>query len=387
MSVYRRKDSGGWVIHVAVKGRPEYRHTAASTLTKREAQEIERAVRVEIEAGRDPRRVRDAGRPEPIKTWGQLRARWWEQRGKHLGWADRAEDHLDRISAAVGDGKPLADLSTADFAAAIARWRVERPTIFYKRAKGAAEEKKVHLAPNGPTTINTRLRVAQGVLNYAADVLAGECVPPQAIAWKKLWLAEPDRDPLSLHIPAAIRDAVTAAASPHVRLAIKIQEQVGFRISSVLALDWSRLDREQQIGSVPVKSRKPGGKTLVFPLTPDLIALLDEAAGGDEWPAKGPVITWRGERVASIKKAVQRTRAKVGAPSFKLKNVRHSTAIEIIAATGSIDAASKTLGHSDPSITKRHYGDLDVSAVRRAMEARDEHARSTRAAQEAKKKA
>lgn len=381
MSVRRRKDSGSWLVHIKVRGRPEFRRTIKGDLTKRQAQEVERTWRVEIEAGRDPLRLCDADRPELIKTWGELRATWWDQHGKHLGWADRAEDHIDRITMCLGDDKPIAAISTADFATAVTRWRVELPKATYKKAKGAKESKTRTFPPNSPTTINTRLRVAQGVLNYATNVLAGKCAAPQRIAWKMLRLPEPDRDPLSLHIPPAIREAVSNIAAPHARYAIRIQEQVGFRISSVLSLDWSRLDREQAIGSVQAKGRQPGGKTMVFPLTPDLIVLLDEIAGGAEWPAKGPVITWRGERVTSIKKAIMTARSKAGATFFKVKNVRHSTAIEIIAATGSIDAAGKALGHSDSAVTKRHYGDLDVSAVRQALEARAEHIRRSRRAQ------
>lgn len=373
MSVRKRPDSDGWLVYIKVKGRPRFRRTVAGSLTKRQALNLERDWREDLEAGRIPRDLPDADRrPDLIATWGELRKMWWGQHGKHLGSSDRAEDHLDRISAAIGDDKLLAELCTADFAAAVQRWRVEIPVLISKRGKRRV------LKPNGPTTINTRLRHAATVLGYATKVLAGRCVRPPEIAWKVLRLEEPDRNPLEMLIPPAVRDAVADVAPPHVRRAIRLAEATGQRVSSVLALRWEHVDRDQGLIALPVKSRKPGGRILVLPLTPEVELVLQEVAGADDWPARGWVIRWRGERVKSIKKAVRTARAKAGAHGFLMKNVRHSTALEIIAATGSIAKAGAALGHADTGVTEKHYGRVDVQQVREALEQRAERLRSAK---------
>lgn len=373
MSVRRRPDSDGWLVYIKVKGRPRFRRTVAGSLTKRQALDLERDWRVDLEAGRSPRDLLDADRqPSLIRTWGELRKMWWDQHGKHLGSSDRAEDHLNRISAALGDDRPLAELTTADFAEAVKRWRVEIPVLISRKGKRRV------LKPNGPTTINTRLRHAATVLGYATKVLAGRCVRPPDIAWKELRLAEPDRNPIAMLIPPAVRDAVAEVAPPHVRRAIRLAEATGQRISSVLALRWEHIDRAQALLALPVKSRKPGGRILVLPLTPEIEAVLQEIAGKPEWPAEGWVTKWRGQRVKSIKKAVRTARGKVGAPRFQVKNIRHSTAMEIIAATGSIAAAGAALGHADPGVTHKHYGRVDVAQVREALEQRSERLKAAK---------
>lgn len=386
MSVNRRKDSNGWLIHIKIKNRPEVRRTVSGALSRAQANAIERSWRTLIEQGKDPLANPDAGRPH-VKTWGELRADWWDKRGQHHKSADRTEDHLNRISLSIGDDKPLAALATADVAAAVAAWRIEIVVLVSPRGKRRT------LGANGPTTINTRLRHFKAVLAWGRSTL-GLDIP--TIAWDAVRLEEPDRDPLAMHIPPTTRDAVAGAASPHVRWCIRLSEETGFRISSVLGLRWERLDRDSGIGTAHAKSRKPGGKVLVFPLTPEILEVLDEVAAAYRaaeaarlkrpvpveagWPKEGPVITFRGQAIKSVKKAVRSARDRAGAPGFVMKNVRHSTAIEIIAATGSIAAASATLGHSDTAVTQKHYGRVDVAAVRKALEQRSEQLKAHRSA-------
>ncbi|MBI1173539.1 tyrosine-type recombinase/integrase [bacterium] len=272
-------------------------------------------------------------------------------------------------------------MGTVDFAAAVARWRSEPVVVPYrKRLADGTEGKRWirRLPPNSPTTINTRLRVAQGIWSWGTDV-QGLALP--RILWKRLRLEEPDRDPLALHVPPALREAVMAAAAPHVRIALLIAEETGLRIGSVLALRWERIDLEAARYSITVKSRRPGGRVVVKPITPALRAILEEAAGldhdekrdGPQRPTRkeiGAVVSYNGVAVRSIKKGVQAARRRAGLPSFLAKNLRHSTAIEILAAGGTITDAQAALDHTDPGVTHKHYGRLDVDRVRQAMERR-----------------
>ena len=61
MSVQRRTDSNGWLIHIEIKGRPPLRRTVDGNLSRAQANAIERAWRTAIEHGQNPLAYPDAG--------------------------------------------------------------------------------------------------------------------------------------------------------------------------------------------------------------------------------------------------------------------------------------------------------------------------------------
>lgn len=119
----------------------------------------------------------------------------------------------------------------------------------------------------------------------------------------------------------------------------------------MLSLRWENIDFDQRVVRAIGKSRKPGGKVIILPLTDQLVAVLEAIGRRDV----GPVITWRGRPVREIKTAFNRARARAGLPHVQFRDLRHSVAMEILSVTGSLDLAGAILGHSDPSVTRKHY--------------------------------
>jgi integrase len=353
-----------WLVRITYGRGRRWRHTIDGRLTQAQARDLERTYLVRLEKGLDPLAAGPADLGRSPLTWGGLRERYWQRAGRHLKSADRLQDHLERITLALGAGTPAAGITTAAVSAAVARWREEVVVLLYK--KGG---RKV-LGPNGPTTINTRLRILRRALSWAVEHLGDDCPPLPAVAWKALRLEEPDRDPRASYQPPGIRDSVAAAAAPHVRHALRIAEATGRRQAEVLALRWENVDRAAGTYRVAVKSRKPGGKWQTYPIPAGMAAVLDEIG----WRDVGPVVAWGGRPVASVKKGVRLARERAGAAAsgFTMKALRHTAAMDILGSGGSIEEASKALGHSDTAVTRKHYsGELGIERVRAALERRE----------------
>ncbi|MEZ5708115.1 MAG: site-specific integrase [Blastomonas sp.] len=69
----------------------------------------------------------------------------------------------------------------------------------------------------------------------------------------------------------------------------------GQRRIEVAKMQWTELDRDREEWTVPGERAKNGNYHLV-PLSAQALALIDDLAGGDEWPRQGPVLTLDGER-------------------------------------------------------------------------------------------
>lgn len=332
MPVRRRTDNGHWLIDFRDSRGGRHRITLPedqSGLTKRQAEAVERQLRQEIEAEQ----------PGPADTWGALAARYWEEHGQHLSWQDSVSGHLDRLSDLIGDHTMAREITPDTFARGVAQWRGEL----------------------APATVNLRLAVAQNLWTRAAKLWG---IPMPAIPWDMLRLDVPDR--LPGYVPPAVRDAIMSCARPHVRLAMRLALATGWRRSSVLGLRWEHIDWHRGLVFGRGKGRA-GGKILVHPLTAEIVDILLEPG---PQPAVGPVVHWRFKPVLDIKRSYARARSDAGYPGVLFKDLRHSVAQEILAATGSLDLAGAALAHSQPSVTRKHYARVQVDAIRKALEAR-----------------
>lgn len=337
MPVRRRADNNHWLIDFRVAG-TRYRETLADpNLTKREAAAVERLRRNQAEA--------QALSPGHTPGWADAAAAWWEQHAKFLGWADTVKWHLEELSDAVGDGTPVAGLGAGSFAQAVSRWR----------SAGMA-----------PGTINNRLAVARSLLNHARDV-QGLAVP--TIPWHRLKLEVADRTPR--HIPPAVREAILAECSPHVRWACQLAIAFGVRRASVLGLRWEDVDWEKQTVTFRGKSRKPGGAVHVLPMIRGGADVLQEIGP----KAEGPVITagstkngvYAERQIASIKTGFNRAKRAAGHPTVQFKDFRSSFGREVLEVTGNLSVTAALLGHSDPRLTRKHYARFEVAQLRDAL--------------------
>ncbi len=334
MPVRRRTDTGRWIIDFRVAGK-RYRETLDEShdhLGKREVEGLARSRRQAIEA-------QGVGAAD---TWGAVANRFWLEHAQYLKWAPTVTGHLDQLSDAIGDQTPVGKITTDTFAAAVARWRLT-------------------LAPR---TVNLRIALARTLWGVAGEVW-GLDMPK--IAWRRLRLAVPDREPP--YLAPAVRAAIAARAPAHVALAIALASATAWRRSSVLGLCWQHVDWDRELIHGRGKG-VGGGKALVAPLTSELRQILLEAAGPAGPPAAGLVVTYRGRPVISIDKGFRAAAAAAGYPRALFRDLRHSAAQEILAATGSLDLTGAALAHTSPALTRKHYARVKIDAIRAAFEAR-----------------
>jgi integrase len=155
-----------------------------------------------------------------------------------------------------------------------------------------------------------------------------------------------------------------ATADDH-RLSMPKALATGWRRASVLGLRWEKIDWQRELMEGLGKGRA-GGKVLIHPLTTEIWNILCEIGPREE----GPVITWHGKPVLDTKKGFNSARKAAGYPKVLFKDFRHSIGQEVVALTDSMAVTSAVLGHSQISVTQKHYARVQVDAVRKALEER-----------------
>jgi integrase len=303
-------------------------------LSRRQAEALERQIHAEKERdGPKPKR------PSRAFTWGSLSGRWWLEHGQHLGWHSTVSGHLDALTDAIGERTPTIGVNSDLLSEAVAIWRSDL----------------------APSTVNRRLAIAREVFYRARDMWG---VPMPHVPWSQIMLEVPDTEPV--YITPTVRYAILAQAAPHVRHAALIALCHGLRRSSVLRLRWEWHDFAARRFHTYGKSKKPGGKLIVLPITEEYLAILREIGIRD----LGPVITYRGKPVRSISAGWRAAAERAGYPDVLFKDLRSSVGFEILDATGSLDLAGKTLAHSSPVVTQQHYARFQVEHVRAALKKR-----------------
>jgi integrase len=306
---------------------------------KREAAALERQIRARIEAEAEQSgEVKQRRAP----TWGELAARWWLEHGQHLGWRDTVEGHIELLSEAIGDSTPIMSVTSDLLSEHVALWRMEI----------------------APATVNRRLAVARSVLYRARDVWMLRQIP--AIPWSKLMLEEPEPEPV--YVPPEIRRAILARAEPFVRHTAAIALCHGLRKSSVLRLRWEWHDFKAGRFHTYGKSKRPGGKLIVLPITREYLRILKQIGIRDI----GPVIIRDGAAAdaGAVYRGWREAAKRAGYEGILFKDLRSSVALEILEATGSLDLAGATLAHSSPIVTRKHYSRFQVDHLRDALNAR-----------------
>ena len=143
-----------------------------------------------------------------------------------------------------------------------------------------------------------------------------------------------------------------AAVSHHVRLFIVLALATAGRAQAVLDLTWDRVDfRRGQILLADHEQRGRKGRATV-PMTKsarDALEIAREVATIDH------VIEYAGARVASVKKAFERTAKRAGLEGVTPHVLRHTAAVWMAEAGRPIDEIAQYLGHSSPAITYRVY--------------------------------
>lgn len=128
--------------------------------------------------------------------------------------------------------------------------------------------------------------------------------------------------------------------------AIELLLLTGARLSEILTLKWSYVDRARSVAYLP--DSKTGGKTLV--LNAPALAILDALPRFQSNPY---VIAGKnlGSHLINLQKPWRCLRARAGLDDCRLHDLRHSHASFAADAGGSLELVGRLLGHTRPDTT------------------------------------
>lgn len=302
---------------------------------------------------------------KPEITLSQALGRYWIEHGQHLRSADDVTRIGRRLIAGLGKDTPLSEISSGEVAAYVAR---RRATLSNRSANIETE----HL---------------RAVIRRAAT-LWGVATPD--LPWKDLLLDETgERE----HILSRDEEArLFTALRPDMHAMVRFALQSGARLGNVIGLRWDQIDWDARTITWKVKSKRPGGRQHVLPLTPGLIAILSRERGNhavfvftyearrNRFDPKRRKMQPRGRRDPFTANGWRRTwkaalkSAKTA--DFRFHDLRHTAATRKLRATGRLTGVQKMLGHQDIATTLR-YARTAIDDVRDMME-NEERSHSSR---------
>ena len=200
--------------------------------------------------------------------------------------------------------------------------------------------------------------------------------------WKAHWLREPALRERYLSPEEA--DCLVAAAVKHLRPIIKFLLFTGCRLSNCIHLDWSQVDMRSREIWFSQKSKLPGGKSHVVPMSEPCFVLLANLGPKSE----GPVFTFRGRRIKQLRRSWATALKNARINDFRRHDLRHTAASWMVRNGVPLDVVQQILGHADIRTTQR-YAHREDAAKRAAVEAIQSHMRHSdqkRPAQASKKK-
>lgn len=275
--------------------------------------------------------------PQSALTMAQVLLRYWEERGKNAVRAATVRGHCNHWIDHFGDKT------------------VVEATSFTEQ-----EAFKTALLSRGlaPMTVNHITSTGRAALRMAWKQGALSSVPPLTM------LPVGDQEPMGR--PVSIEEAAKLLNElpPHLWLLNVILIGTVARPSAVLDLDWSQIDFENGLvslnrpGRTQNKKRRPVVKLPTF-----LREILEPMAG------EGPVITFEGERVKSVKTSWRkaRERAKLD-PGVTLYSWRHTLGRWMRAKGVPQWEVQGQLGHRVAGVTER-YAEYAPDYLAKATEA------------------
>jgi integrase len=255
-----------------------------------------------------------------------------------------------------GRNCPLADISPKMVSRALSVLRDKRI-----RRKG-------EMVPLAPATINRHTQFLQRVFNHAEEAL-GE--PTQHIRWKSFLTIEPERDIYPL--TEKEERYVLRYIDPAVRPVFQFSMLAGVRLKNAITLRWDMIDWEKRQLKFRGKSRRPGGKIYIIPLTSAVIDLLGKERG------KHPVYVFtytakandrHGHKKGSrypLTMHVVRHYWKVLQLGKRWHDVRHTFGTRLYKVSKDIHLVQRAMNHTDIKTTMK-YVHTNQDDIREAME-------------------
>ncbi|HEX6960011.1 MAG TPA: site-specific integrase [Ferrovibrio sp.] len=207
------------------------------------------------------------------------------------------------------------------------------------------------------SSVNRELQLLRAVVYRAKIHLEAEV---GTVNWKELKLREPDHRTRYLSNDEAAR--LIAAASPHLQPIIEFALLTGARAANIIGLDWSQVDLPNRRITFKIKSKKQGGKNHILPITDDLAALLRKQGPAE----KGPVFTYEGAAVKSVKTAFRAACRRAEIKDFRFHDLRHTAGSWMVQSGIPLEIVKEVLGHEVIQTTMR-YAHHDTEAKDRAL--------------------
>lgn len=326
MSVYRRKEGGRWYIRYYHDGQ-EYR--VAGGRTKREAQDKERRIKVELKQGADPDSFNVS------RTFRFLAEVYLDDPDvKALGWYPSVKTKVGRLTESFGMLR-----ITSVKAPAIAKFKEERLKDGVKQS-----------------TINRELAVLRRMFRWGAE--QGH-VHTSAIPTIKLTPEEHKIISITEEEEARLLKKCSDWLSPLVIVGV----DTGCRIGEILALTWKDLDFKA--GTIQVTTSKRGKDRKLY-MTPRVRALLEAMPTG--LPDVGVFRFPRGKyRVSTVGRTFKKAAKDAGLSSeVTFHALRHTFATRQVEKDTNAFVLKEMLGHKTLNMVLR-YAHVNPSDIRRAM--------------------
>lgn len=341
MSPYKPKKSPFWHYDFQI-GRVRF-HGSTGATDKNAARKIEAAKRTEAALARSIKRRQSM-------TLNAAAGRYYEEVSRGQPSVATTDYQLANLIQGLGRDSLLSAITDNEISAYVAR----------RRAQVA------------PASVNRETELLRRVFNRAATVWkvdVGE-VP----AWKELLLEEPDGRNPSLPIE---KEAELLSHLPEdLQCVVRFAILTGMRLMNVLRLTWSQIDFEAGEINIRLKSKKPGGRQHVVPISAGVAGLLHGQQG--EHPIYVFTYTCRrsrgrrrkGERypysATGWRKDWKRALEAASIDDFHFHDLRH-VAGSRTARAGGLPVTKELLGHKDIASTMR-YVHATRGDVREAME-------------------
>ena len=166
-------------------------------------------------------------------------------------------------------------------------------------------------------------------------------VYPDLIHWSDLKQKENPHRMRFLTQPEAHK--LLNACAAHIKGPVMLALLTGMRRNNCTALDWSEVDFEKRTITVTQK----GGERFVKPINLSIRDFLREQGP----QASGPVFTYKGKPLGSIRKAFQNAVERAGITDFTFHDLRHTYATWLRQAGADLAIIQQALGHKSITTT------------------------------------
>jgi len=156
---------------------------------------------------------------------------------------------------------------------------------------------------------------------------------------------------------------LTQAAAPHVVPLIRLAVDTGGRLSELMGLDWRNVELDKgRIRFTATKNGEDRTVRLCMRARATLAALDPKQSG--------PVFTYRGKPVKSMKVAFNRARDRAGLEDLRFHDLRHTFASRLVQAGVPLYEVMHLTGHKSFEMVQR-YSHLAPDYAERAIQALD----------------